>query len=74
MKRHNAGRFPFFVPALVFHAWAIDGLIGLLWAAAQGRKGLKLLRLGLGKVWENAGNIRFLLGFHWVHDGLILGF
>lgn len=43
VKRHNAGRFPFFVPALVFHAWAIDGLIGLLWAAAQGRKGLKLL-------------------------------
>ena len=57
MKRHNAGRFPFFVPALVFHAWAIDGLIGLLWAAAQGRKGLKLLRLGLGKECENAGNI-----------------
>eukprot|EP00435_Cladocopium_sp_Y103_P061108 s204_g22.t1 len=43
VKRHNAGRFPFFVPALVFHAWAIDGLIGLGWAAAQGRKGLKLL-------------------------------
>lgn len=43
VKRHNAGRFPFFVPALVFHAWAIDGLIGLLWAASQGRKGLKLL-------------------------------
>eukprot|EP00434_Breviolum_minutum_P003426 symbB.v1.2.003014.t1/scaffold113.1/size324549/12 len=43
VKRHNAGRFPFFVPALVFHAWAIDGLLGLAWAASQGREGLSAL-------------------------------
>ena len=46
VKRHNAGRFPFFVPALVFHAWAIDGLLGLAWAASQGREGLSALCLG----------------------------
>lgn len=43
VKRHNAGRFPFFVPALVFHAWAIDGLLGLAWAASKGREGLSAL-------------------------------
>lgn len=46
VKRHNAGRFPFFVPALVFHAWAIDGLLGLAWAASKGREGLSALCLG----------------------------
>ena len=43
VKRHNAGHFPFFVPALVFHAWLIDGVIGLMWAASKGREGFKML-------------------------------
>lgn len=43
VKRHNGGIFPFSIPALVFHAWAIDGILGLTWAASQGKKGLRQL-------------------------------
>ena len=67
MKRHNAGRFPFFVPALVFHAWAIDGLLGLAWAASKGRQGLSALCL-VGKRRCGVGVLTLcrFFGYFWV--------
>mmetsp|Transcript_41878 Transcript_41878/g.97513 ORF Transcript_41878/g.97513 Transcript_41878/m.97513 type:complete len:453 (+) Transcript_41878:49-1407(+) len=43
VKRSHGGHFPFYVPALVFNAWAIDAILGCSWAALRGAKGLKLL-------------------------------
>ena len=43
VKRAHSGTFPFFVPALVFNAWAIDAFGGLCWAGFQGPKILRLL-------------------------------
>lgn len=48
IKQHHGGRFPFSVPALTFHAYAIAALLGLAWTVQNGRKGFQqLLRLDM---------------------------
>jgi len=43
VKGHHGGHFPFAVPALTFHAYALAALLGAGWTATHGPKGLRQL-------------------------------
>lgn len=43
VKCYHGGRFPFSIPALTFHAYAISALLGLVWTSSRGREGWKQL-------------------------------